>query len=101
MCSKKEDLEKIADCKQSGTFQAWKYNEGKTFDWLGKKVSRLTQHLKDKNFNVTQSAVSSNYVKTDSATVPESNCLERLYFSLRPLMISLIIKVYLHDTHSD
>ncbi|XP_046653132.1 ribonuclease H2 subunit B-like [Daphnia pulicaria] len=72
LCSKKEDLEKIADCKQSGTFQAWKYNEGKTFDWLGKKVSRLTQHLKDKNFNVTQSAVSSNYVKTDSATVPES-----------------------------
>ena len=74
-CSKKEDLEKIADCKESGSFQAWKYSEEKTLNWLEKKVSRISQHLKEKNFNVTQSAVSSNYIKTDSEAVPESNGL--------------------------
>jgi hypothetical protein len=36
-------------------------------------VSRISQHLKEESFNVTQSAVSSNYIKTDSTAVPESN----------------------------
>ena len=40
-CSKKEDLEKIADCKQSGSFQAWKYSEEKTLNWLEKKCHEL------------------------------------------------------------
>lgn len=75
--SKKDDLEKIADCKQSGNFQAWKYNEEKTLMWLGKKVSSLCHHFKKSNFNVTQAAVSSNYVKTEKVEVPESKYLEK------------------------
>ncbi|KAI9560951.1 hypothetical protein GHT06_011907 [Daphnia sinensis] len=72
-CSKMQDLEKIADCKQSGSFQAWKYNEQKTLNWLEKKVSRISQHLKDSSFNVTHSTVSANYVKAAAAIVPESS----------------------------
>ena len=71
-CSKAEDLEKIADCKQSGNFQAWKYSEEKTLLWLGKKVSSLCQNLMKSNFNVSQAAVSSNYVKTEKTDIPES-----------------------------
>lgn len=77
-----QDLEKIADCKQSGSFQAWKYNEQKTLNWLEKKVSRISQHLKDSSFNVTHSTVSANYVKAAAAIVPESNICKVNIFSL-------------------
>nr|SVE74961.1 EOG090X017X [Daphnia dolichocephala] len=72
-CSTRQELEKVADCKQAGSFQAWKYNDKKTLEWLKKKVLRISQHLKDGSFNVTPSAVSANYVKATAALVPESS----------------------------
>lgn len=89
-CCKTEDIEKIADCKQSEHFQAWKYNEEKTLKWLEKKILRLSNHLKEKNYNVMNLAVSSNYVKSNStSTIPESKlknficfkfCCNHFYF---------------------
>ena len=72
-CVEKAELQKIADCKEAGSFQAWKFNQYKTNEWLEKKVSKLSAHLKEKRFNVTQSAIAANYVKSAIADdVPES-----------------------------
>ena len=71
-CVDKVELEKIADCKQTASFEAWKFNQKKTLDWLERKVSKLSAHLIEKKFNVTQSSVAANYVKSVLDDVPES-----------------------------
>lgn len=99
-CSKVQDLEKIADYKQAGPFQAWKFNQQKTLSWLEKKVSRISQHLKDSNFNVTQSTISANYVKAAAAIVPESNSCKHTFFPHLKSSFRLLwrFQVHLCDT---
>ena len=71
-CSRLEKLDLIADCKTTTPFVAWKWNESKALQWLEAKVSKLADHLKETNFNVATSAISSNYVKSRNTQVPES-----------------------------
>lgn len=82
-CVNSHDLEKIADLKQSGDFQAWKYNKEKTLSWLENKVTNLSKHLGATNHNVTHTAVSSNYIKTTASTIPES----KPYYSVMFLIL--------------
>ena len=82
-CVEKVELEKIADCKKSTSFEAWKFNQSKTLEWLEKKVSKLSAHLIENKFNVTQSSVAANYVKSVSDDVPESTSF----------YISLLLKI--------
>jgi len=74
-CLKKDSLENIADKKTAGSFEVWKFNENKTVEWLEKKVVKLSNHLREKKVNVQQSSISSNYVKSSNAEVPESSFL--------------------------
>ena len=74
-CLKKDSLENIADKKTAGSFEVWKFNENKTVEWLEKKVVKLSNHLREKKVNVQQSSISSNYVKSSNAEVPESMLL--------------------------
>jgi len=64
-------VEKISDRKTAGSFEVWKFNEGKALEWLEKKVVKLSNHLREKNFNVLQSSHSANYIRSSSAEIPE------------------------------
>jgi hypothetical protein len=83
-CIKKEQMEKIADCKANPAFEAWKYSETKTIEMLDKKVRKISQHLKDSKVNVTEIAVAVNYVKVSSAEIPES---ESVFFHFLNIFI--------------
>lgn len=94
-CVKKEDLQNIADLKESGGFQAWKYNESKTMAWLEKKIERISARLKEKNFNVNNSAIASNYVKATKTDVPDRKFYiysTRWSFKLNELMFQMYIE---------
>ena len=71
-CIKLELVENIADKKTAGSFEVWKFNENKAVKWLEKKVIKLSNYLRERNFNVSQSSISANYVKSSKAEVPES-----------------------------
>lgn len=45
----------------------------KTLVWLEKKIARLMVHLKEKNHNVNNSAVASNYIKATKFDVSDGN----------------------------
>jgi len=74
-CIKLESVEKISDRKTAGSFEVWKFNEGKALEWLEKKVVKLSNHLREKNFNVLQSSHSANYIRSSSAEIPEGSFL--------------------------
>lgn len=71
-CITLESVENIADRKAAGSFEVWKYNESKALEWLEKKVVKLSNHLQEKKFNVQQSSISANYIKSSNAEVPKS-----------------------------
>jgi len=74
-CIKSKSVENIADMKTAGSYEVWRYNENKTLEWLGKKVTKLSNHLRERRFNVQQTSVSANYIKSCDSEVPESSYL--------------------------
>mgnify|MGYP003352389750 CR=1 FL=1 len=78
-CVQKEDLQKVADLKESGSFQAWKFNESKMLSWLAKKIHNLSLHLKEIKHNVNNSAIAENYIKATDTVVPDGKVIYYLY----------------------
>jgi len=93
-CVTKEQLLQVAECVSTKAFEAWKYNETKTLEMLEKKVSKVSQYLKDNNVNVTDTAVASNYVKVGAIQAPESISCFKSYFVRHELIeLSFVARI--------
>ena len=99
-CIKSKSVENIADMKTAGSYEVWRYNENKTLEWLGKKVTKLSNHLRERRFNVQQTSVSANYIKSCDSEVPESRVYTMNWREIAELFSQIFFQALIWGMHT-